>query len=111
MPFLLAKSLIFQACGLTPNIKMRLVACIGLIYAINSLISITLIISYYQRFRDIWFSAKKLPIPIANSKIFNTLISTDNAPPIDVFPTYDEQPGHSTDVYIGDPDYPAEAYF
>jgi len=25
--------------------------------------------------------------------------------------TYDEQPGYSTDDYIRDPDYPAEAYF
>ena len=36
---------------------------------------------------------------------------TANAPPIDVFPTYDEQPGPNTDDYITDPDYPAEAYF
>ena len=34
-----------------------------------------------------------------------------NAPPIDAFPTYDEQPGPSADDYIRDPDYPAEAYF
>jgi hypothetical protein len=36
---------------------------------------------------------------------------TANAPPIVVFPAYDEQPGPSTDDYIRDPDYPAEAYF
>ena len=36
---------------------------------------------------------------------------TANAPPIDVFPEYDEQPGPSTDDYIRDPDYPAGAYF
>ena len=39
-----------------------------------------------------------------------------NAPPIDVFPAYYEQPGPSTDDYtclrrIRDLDYPAEAYF
>ena len=34
-----------------------------------------------------------------------------NAPPIDNFPTYDEQPEHSADDYIREPDYPAEAYF
>ena len=34
-----------------------------------------------------------------------------NAPPIDVFPAYDEQPGPSADDYIINPDYPAEAYF
>jgi len=34
-----------------------------------------------------------------------------NASPIEVFPAYDEQPGSSTDDYIRDPDYPAEAYF
>ncbi len=34
-----------------------------------------------------------------------------NAPPIGVFPTYDEQPGPSIDDTITDPDYPAEAYF
>ena len=36
---------------------------------------------------------------------------TVNAPPIDVFPAYDEQPGPNTDDYISDPDYPAKAYF
>ena len=35
----------------------------------------------------------------------------DNAPPIDVFPAYDEQPTPSTDDYIRDPDYPVEVYF
>ncbi len=33
-----------------------------------------------------------------------------NAPPIDVFPTYDKQPVPSMVDYIRDPDYPAEAY-
>jgi hypothetical protein len=42
---------------------------------------------------------KRKPRPVAN------------APPIDVFPAYDEQPGPSADDYIIDPDYPAEAYF
>jgi len=36
---------------------------------------------------------------------------TANAPPVDVFPAYDEQPGPGVDDYIMDPDYPAEAYF
>ena len=31
--------------------------------------------------------------------------------PVDVFPAHDEQPGPSTDDYIKNPDYPAEAYF
>jgi len=34
-----------------------------------------------------------------------------NAPSIDVFPAYDEQPGPSADDYIRDPDYHTEAYF
>ena len=34
-----------------------------------------------------------------------------NAPPIDIFPAYDEQPGPGADDYIRDPEYPAEAYF
>jgi hypothetical protein len=34
-----------------------------------------------------------------------------NAPPIDVFPAYDEQSDPRADDYIIDPDYPAEAYF
>ena len=42
---------------------------------------------------------KQKPSPVAN------------APPIDVFPVYDEQPGSGTDDYIVDPQYPAEAYF
>ena len=42
---------------------------------------------------------KQKPSPVAN------------APPIDVFPVYDEQPGSGTDDYIVDPEYPAEAYF
>jgi len=36
---------------------------------------------------------------------------TANAPSIDVFPAYDEQPGPSANDYIRNPDYPAEAYF
>ena len=35
---------------------------------------------------------------------------TANAPPIDVFTAYDEQPGPSADDYIKVPDYLAEAY-
>ena len=42
---------------------------------------------------------KRKPRPVAN------------APPIDVFPAYDEQPGPSMDDYIIDPDYPEEAFF
>ena len=34
-----------------------------------------------------------------------------NAPPLDVFPLYDEPPGPSADDYIIDPEYPTEAYF
>jgi hypothetical protein len=33
------------------------------------------------------------------------------APPIDAFPTYDEQPEPSADDYIRNLDYPAEIYF
>ncbi len=36
---------------------------------------------------------------------------TANAPPIDVFPIYGDQPEPDVDDYITDPDYPAEAYF
>ena len=36
---------------------------------------------------------------------------TANAPPIDDFPVYDEQPGPRADDYIVDPEYPVEAYF
>ncbi len=36
---------------------------------------------------------------------------TANAPSIDVFPAYDEQPGPNTDDYIRNPDYHAEAHF
>jgi hypothetical protein len=35
----------------------------------------------------------------------------DNAPPIDVYPAYDQQPAPSADDYIADPHYPADAYF
>jgi hypothetical protein len=34
-----------------------------------------------------------------------------NAPPIDVFPVYDDPPGPIADDYIIDPDFPDEAYF
>ena len=34
-----------------------------------------------------------------------------NAPPSDLFPAYDEQPGPCVDDYLTDPNYPAEAYF
>lgn len=47
---------------------------------------------------DFWVIKRK-PRPFAN------------APPIDVFPAYDEQPEPSVDDYIIDPDYTAEAYF
>ena len=63
------------------------------------------VLSYNQRFRVIWFSNKKLPIPIGNNKIFNTLISTTNSPPIGMFPAYDEQTVPSIDGTITDPDY------
>ena len=33
-----------------------------------------------------------------------------NAPPIDVFPAYDQQPAPSADDYLIDPEYPIEAY-
>ena len=45
------------------------------------------------------WDVKRKPRPVAN------------APPIDVFPAYDEQSGPSPDDYTSDPDYPAEAYF
>jgi hypothetical protein len=45
------------------------------------------------------WDVKRKPRPVAN------------APPIDVFHAYDQQPGPSADDYIRDPDYPAEAYF
>jgi hypothetical protein len=34
-----------------------------------------------------------------------------NAPPIDVFPAYDQTPVPTADDYLTDPDYPVEAYF
>ncbi len=34
-----------------------------------------------------------------------------NGPPEDLFVVYDEHPGPTTDDYVRDPDYPAEAYF
>ena len=42
------------------------------------------------------WDVKRKPRPVAN------------APPIDVFPEHDEQPGPSADDYIVDPDYPAD---
>jgi hypothetical protein len=42
------------------------------------------------------WDVKRKPLPVAN------------APPIDVFPAYDEQPGPRADDYIADPDYPAD---
>jgi hypothetical protein len=43
---------------------------------------------------DLW-GIKRKPMPVAN------------APPIDVFPVYNEQPEPIVDDYIIDPDYPA----
>ncbi len=34
-----------------------------------------------------------------------------NAPPIDVFPAYDQPPAPTAADYLTDPDYPVEAYF
>ena len=45
------------------------------------------------------WDVKRKPQPVAN------------APPIDVFHAYDQQPGPSADDCIRDPDYPAEACF
>jgi hypothetical protein len=45
------------------------------------------------------WDVKRKPRPVAN------------APPIDVFHAYDQQAGPSSDDYIRDPEYPAEAYF
>ena len=42
------------------------------------------------------WDVKRKPRPVAN------------APPTDVFPAYDEQPGPSADDYIRDPEYPAD---
>ncbi len=42
------------------------------------------------------WDVKRKPRPVAN------------APPVDVFPAYDEQPGPSSDDYIRDPEYPAD---
>ncbi len=42
------------------------------------------------------WDVKRKPRPVANG------------PPIDVFPTYDEQPGPSADDYIRDPEYPTD---
>jgi len=35
----------------------------------------------------------------------------ENAPPIDVFPAYDQTPAATADDYLTDPDCPVEAYF
>ena len=43
------------------------------------------------------WDVKRKPRPVAN------------APPIDVFPAYDEQPGPSADDYIRDPDLPCRS--
>jgi len=45
------------------------------------------------------WNVKRKPRPLAN------------APPINVFPAYDDSPGPGADDYIIDPEYPAEAYF
>jgi len=45
------------------------------------------------------WNVKRKPNPLAN------------APPINIFPAYDDQPGPSADEYIQDPQYPADAYF
>jgi len=34
-----------------------------------------------------------------------------HAPPKDVVPAYDEQPGPGAEDYVVDPDYPVEAHF
>ena len=45
------------------------------------------------------WDVKRKPRPLAN------------APPIDVFPAYDDPPGPDADDYVIDPQYPAEFYF
>ena len=45
------------------------------------------------------WDVRRKPCPVAN------------APPINVFPAYNEQPGPSADDYICDPPHPAESYF
>jgi hypothetical protein len=45
------------------------------------------------------WEVKRKPLPRAN------------APPVDVFPACDDQPGPCADDYIRDPQYPTEAYF
>ena len=45
------------------------------------------------------WDVKRKPRPLAN------------APPIDVFPAYDDPPGPGADDYVIDPQYPAEFYF
>ncbi len=47
---------------------------------------------------ELW-DIKRKPRPLAN------------APPIDVFPAYDQSPAPTADDYLTDPDYPIEAYF
>jgi len=45
------------------------------------------------------WEVKRKPLPRAN------------APPIDVFPAYDQSPAPTAADYLTDPDYPVEAYF
>jgi len=56
------------------------------------------VIKKILKYLDLW-EIKRKPRPVAN------------APPGDLFPAYDEQPGPCIDDYITDPDYLAEAYF
>ena len=46
-----------------------------------------------------FWNVKRKPQPVAH------------APPNDVVPAYDEQPGPGADDYVVDPDYPIEAHF
>jgi hypothetical protein len=48
------------------------------------------------KYLGLW-DVKRMPRPVAK------------APPIDVFPAHDEQPGPSSDDYIRDPEYRADA--
>ena len=67
---------------------MYVIACIGDDQVIKKIL----------KHVDLWHVGRK-PRPVAH------------APPIDIFPAYEEQSGPSADDYIRDPDYPAEAYF
>jgi hypothetical protein len=53
---------------------------------------------------------KKVPTHLDLAKIKRKPLLAANAPPIDVFSTYDEQVGPNVDDYIIDPYYPEEAY-